>query len=445
MSQGWGGEVLRTSYQELVVEGRMPVPRPVGERVAWLLGESARWSTFAEASTGEAVLLQDAEVRTALGLAAHAAASLERARLRLAREAAQRGLHRLDGFGLVDWLALRCPELAAAGVQDLARVALAAQEPVHGPLVQGVLGGGMPLARAARLHRALVRVRRAVPPQEYAAAVQLLADAGCNPLFEDADVARVVAELLRRCLPEADHEARRRSRHALREVHESSLADGSVRRIIVTFGDDADYEAVRAILRSPLAAPASREEREATGEPDLRTAGNRRYDALMTVLRRGVAGSKGQPTTAKAVLVVTLDLETLRRQLDDGGAGRPGCAATLDGGTVSAESVRRLACEADVVPMVLGGPSEIVDQGVRTRLVTPGQRLRLAARDQGCTVPGCSVPATWCDAHHVVPWARGGRSDLSNYALLCPRHHTWVHDRRLTATVSGLGVRWHLR
>jgi hypothetical protein len=95
--------------------------------------------------------------------------------------------------------------------------------------------------------------------------------------------------------------------------------------------------------------------------------------------------------------------------------------------------------------MVLGGPSEVVDQGRRHRLVTPGQRVRLAVRDKGCTIAGCTVPATWCDAHHVIPWARGGASDLSNYALLCPRHHTWVHERELTATVDDHGVAWHLR
>ncbi|MCE0487555.1 HNH endonuclease signature motif containing protein, partial [Ornithinimicrobium sediminis] len=65
--------------------------------------------------------------------------------------------------------------------------------------------------------------------------------------------------------------------------------------------------------------------------------------------------------------------------------------------------------------------------------------------DRGCTIPGCTVPATWCDAHHVVPWAQGGCSDLFNYALLCPRHHTWVHDRGRDATVTALGVTWHLR
>ncbi|MCE0486744.1 DUF222 domain-containing protein, partial [Ornithinimicrobium sediminis] len=175
------------------------------------------------------------------------------------------------------------------------------------------------------MHKALVRVSRSVSPEQYAEAVRILADAGANPVFDDRDIERVIAELLRCCLPEKDHEDRRRAQHELRDVHESSLADGSVQRIVMTFGDDADYEAVRAILRSPLAAPASRAEREATGEDDRRTPGNRRYDALMTVVRRGVAGTHGEPTTPKATLLVSIDFETLKRQLSGSGGQEPGC------------------------------------------------------------------------------------------------------------------------
>ena len=229
---------------------------------------------------------------------------------------------------------------------------------------------------------------------------------------------------------------------------------------------------------SPLAAPASRKEQDATGEVDSRTAGQRRYDAFLTTLRRGVAGSQGQPTTPKAQLMVTVPLDALCEELGqagDGsglggdendrgdGAGRDGtgCRAdagsgagagsgadagrTVHGGFLSAGQVRQLACEADLIPAVLGSQGQILDLGQARRLVTPGQRRALAHRDQGCTFPGCSVPATWCDAHHVVHWAHGGPSDLSNYALLCPRHHTWVHQHNATADVDPTGVRWKLR
>ena len=53
------------------------------------------------------------------------------------------------------------------------------------------------------------------------------------------------------------------------------------------------------------------------------------------------------------------------------------------------------------------------------------------------------MPPTWCDAHHVLPWQHGGDTCVSNGALLCPRHHTTVHDRDLTATVTARGVTWH--
>ncbi|GAA1178559.1 HNH endonuclease signature motif containing protein [Ornithinimicrobium humiphilum] len=412
---------------------------------SWLRADRAWLPRDLPVDVSRPELVQDDLVVESLGWISRAVSDLERSRLVMATEAVDRGLHLAEGFTVVDWLALKCPDLERRALMDLARLAQAGREPVHAPLIERVKDGQLSIARAARLHRALQRVRPGMPPEEYAAAVELLAKAGSDPVFDEKDISRMVDRLVASCVDERDHEAKARKKHAMRGIHESSLADGSVKRWIITFGDDADYEAAKAIIDSPLAAPASKEEQDATGELDLRTATQRRYDAFVTVLRRGVAGTQGQPTTPKATLMVTLDFETLKRQLSETGGHLPGVGATLAGVPLRAEAIRRLACEADIIPVVLGGPSEILDQGRRKRLVTPAQRVRLAARDRGCTIPGCTVPATWCDAHHVVPWARGGRSDLSNYALLCPRHHTFVHDRGLTATVTELGVRWHLR
>ncbi|SOC53602.1 HNH endonuclease signature motif containing protein [Ornithinimicrobium cerasi] len=441
MTVGWGGDVIRISFEELVQDG-LPAARTPGEVVRASLREAHRELALAELASRQSVLLQDCELATHLAEIGQLSTVLVRTRLRLACDVAERGLHLGSGFTLADWLQRRSPELAPAVVRDLARLAGASREPVHRELVDAVHSGAMALARAAAMHRALGRIRSAIPPEDYERAVTLLVGAGCDPVFDDAYIARIIDALLRACLPEKKHEERRKAQQGLRDVHESNLADGSVRRIVMTFGDDADYEAVHAILTSPLAAPASKDEQGATGVEETRTPGQRRYDALMTVLRRGVAGTRGQPTTPKATLVVTMDLQTLRRELAEAEGGRPGCGATLTGAPVSASTIRQLACEADIIPMVLGGPSEIVDQGRGRRLVTLGQRIRLAARDKGCTIPGCTVPATWCEAHHVVPWAHGGRSDLSNYALLCPRHHTWVHEHGFGATVTALGVIW---
>jgi hypothetical protein len=181
-------------------------------------------------------------------------------------------------------------------------------------------------------------------------------------------------------------------------------------------------------------------------------------DALLTVVQRGVASADGVATTDKAKVVVLIDLDTLIRDVSDvgtsTGAGTStgigssvgvGAGATLTGDVLSPGVVRRMACEAEIIPMVLGGDGEPLDVGRGRRLVTRSQRLAHTVRDRGCTFEGCTVPATWCDAHHLDPWSRGGKTDLSNGALLCPRHHTHVHAHDLTATVTTTGVTWHTR
>ena len=66
-------------------------------------------------------------------------------------------------------------------------------------------------------------------------------------------------------------------------------------------------------------------------------------------------------------------------------------------------------------------------QSVRDQRAGPHARRAVKARDGGCIIPGCHAPPAWCDAHHVRWWSKGGRTDVDNLALLCPRHHTAVH------------------
>ena len=134
--------------------------------------------------------------------------------------------------------------------------------------------------------------------------------------------------------------------------------------------------------------------------------------------------------------MVTIDLERLT------GAIR-GAGATLDRQVLSARTVRKLACDASIIPMVLGGQGQPLDVGRTKRLVTPGLLAALWARDKACTYPGCGRPPLWCDAHHVQHWADGGTTCLTNLTLLCGHHHTVVHQRDLTATVTALDVTWH--
>jgi hypothetical protein len=139
-----------------------------------------------------------------------------------------------------------------------------------------------------------------------------------------------------------------------------------------------------------------------------------------------------------ATVVVTMDLATLMGGLK---------AAQRDTGhRISAGSARRLACEAGIIPAVLGGPSQVLDLGRRTRFHTAPQRIILAVEQRGCTAEGCDWPPGMCHAHHEVPWHRGGDTSVKNGRLLCPRHHARAHDPTYTMTkLAGGKVRFHRR
>jgi hypothetical protein len=133
-------------------------------------------------------------------------------------------------------------------------------------------------------------------------------------------------------------------------------------------------------------------------------------------------------------VVVTISLETLVSEL--------GAADVLGAGTVPADphgdpcageritagEARRLACNARILPVVLGGRSEILDLGRAQRLFSAAQRRALLLRDRTCRGVGCDVPGTWAEAHHWLPWLLGGPTDVGNAVLLCAHHHHRAHD-----------------
>ena len=115
-------------------------------------------------------------------------------------------------------------------------------------------------------------------------------------------------------------------------------------------------------------------------------------------------------------------------------------AGVVGGCELSAGELRRLCCEAELIPVVLGGASEVLDVGRASRLVTAPIRTALLARDQGCVFPGCDLPPDACEAHHIVPWWAGGASALSNFVLLCHSHHGLVEPAR-----HGTRDQWDVR
>jgi hypothetical protein len=120
-------------------------------------------------------------------------------------------------------------------------------------------------------------------------------------------------------------------------------------------------------------------------------------------------------------VVVHVEAEDLRKDAH-------GCGAEMgdEGMHVSAETSRRLACDASVIPMTHGANGEVLDVGRKTRSVPAAMRRALDHRDHGCRFPGCGLRYT--DAHHIEHWADGGETKLDNLVLLCRRHHRLVHE-----------------
>jgi hypothetical protein len=126
---------------------------------------------------------------------------------------------------------------------------------------------------------------------------------------------------------------------------------------------------------------------------------------------RSLPGGGGSPFT----VVVTMSLDALRSGL--------GVAVLETGDRVSAGEARRLACEAGIIPMVLGGGSVPLDLGRERRLFSKHQRIALAQRYGGCAVATCDRPPSHTEVHHLDPWHSGGRTDLDRGLPLCSAHH----------------------
>ncbi|WP_457203424.1 DUF222 domain-containing protein [Nocardioides sp. HB32] len=169
-----------------------------------------------------------------------------------------------------------------------------------------------------------------------------------------------------------------------------------------------------------IAAP-KRQEPQEPGVP-LRPGPERRGRAFCELIERYPAHQLPQTGGVSATIVVTMTLDSLLGKLEQ--------AALLDTGEkITPATARRLACEAGIIPAVLGGNSEVLDLGRTRRFHTKAQRTAIALRDKGCAEPGCDWPPAMCHVHHDIPWSRGGPTDVEHGRLLCPKHHTRFHRR----------------
>ena len=132
------------------------------------------------------------------------------------------------------------------------------------------------------------------------------------------------------------------------------------------------------------------------------------------------------------LLSLTVTLAELR-------AGLTGAGLLEGGTTVSAATLRRQACDALIVPAVMGGPSEVLDLGRARRLHSPAQRRAIILRDRACIAPGCDRPPRDCHVHHDPPWEAGGPTDTEHGFLTCEFHHQRIHQQGWTIRLAANG------
>lgn len=144
-------------------------------------------------------------------------------------------------------------------------------------------------------------------------------------------------------------------------------------------------------------------------------------------------------------VTVTIGYRDLFQQLKEAESHSPRTSsgsATFQG-PVHPRIIRKIACDADIIPVLLGSNSRVLDVGRTTRIFPPHIRKAIAARDQGCAFPDCTMPVPWCEAHHISYWSRGGATSTENGTLLCSHHHHVIHKEQWKITVKA-GVPWFI-
>ncbi|MHB8275244.1 MAG: HNH endonuclease signature motif containing protein [Dermatophilaceae bacterium] len=350
---------------------------------------------------------------------------VEAARVAILGEALSRGVVAgSDCATAAGWVIQWAPTFRAGGAGQLVKVAHATRAVRNVGLAAAVLGARVGVRNAAvalvEMDKLRPRLRDEAVEAVWAGFLQIATDHG------PAEIRGLRDKLIATHGHEGEFQRRAdQLKHGVslsQPLDDDGMAEYRLRL------DPEGKEVLEAML-GPLSAP-----KPTAACSDLRSSDQRRGDALVEICRRAAAAGGEAPVTTKAAVFVTVDFEDLKN----------GCGAgtTLGGQLLAPETIRRIACDAMVIPVVLGSDSEVLDVGRAKRLFTPGMLRAMWLRDRGCTIPGCTAPPAWADAHHLIQWVDGGVTSLLNGALLCGRHHTYVHQHGLTATVTAFGVTW---
>jgi hypothetical protein len=400
-----------------------------------LAATSALGSVLARVAEANPVFLSTVEKADALTGLARVQAQLDELRLRVlaaAADVAETTAARDAG----EWLAHATHARFEDARADL--VLAVALDRRYAVLGAALRAGQANTAQAEVIARALDALPGDVPTDVLSAAEQTLVEHCAR--FGPRQLARLARHILEVVAPDhADAVEARRLATLEAAAHRNTrltlrrVGDGTTR--LAGLLPDAAATRLATYLEAftnPRKETAGDQPLPAAGDPFTRLPYPRRLGQAFCRLLEAVDPARlpahgGSATT----IMVTLNLEDLRADLATaaiiGASHVPGHDDPLQ---ISASEARRLACNAGIIPVVLGADSEILDLGRTRRLFSPAQVRALRLRDRRCRAEGCSVPAAWAEAHHLDPWRDGGRTDLARGALLCSHHHHAIHDPR---------------
>ena len=289
----------------------------------------------------------------------------------------------------------------------------------HPQVRNAALAGDITMGHVRAVNKAMEQMPDTFTTTQKTQAETLLIDlaAHCTP----DDVLRDAPRIARQIDPvdADDREKTRLAKEREQAWRDRSLNWGHDRGSLTFHGSLPLIEgAAFKVLIEAHAAQARRDQNDAnTPSSQETTVLQRRADALINLVQTAQTGGKA-PTLAgdRPVITITLDYHKLQAGAFDAGI-------LPDGQPLSPGDLRRLCCDANLIPAVLGSDSEPLDVGRTSRFVTSPIRKALTIRDKTCAYPNCDKPAALCDAHHIIPWFDGGATRLDNLVLLCPYHH----------------------
>ncbi len=395
----------------------------------------------------ESAHVQEPDVSSLFAELGQAIRLAEAARVALAAEAAERGLpsssgpHGSVGGDLKAWVTERSPSWPVGEVARMVRVINGGRTKAHAPVLVGVTSGRVCLAAADVALAEMVKLKPLLNPDAVAGVWEcylMVAETGDLRLIRALRPAMLARFGGAQEFQDRQDDAKRRTGLSFGRPLDDSGGEGLAEYRLVL---DAEGRAILEAAIGPLSAPVP----GPGGEPDSRTVQRRRADALIATLTRASAAGDKVPSVSRTQLVLTIRADHLAAGTEAGEV-----LGSLNTGTLlGVETIRKLSCDASLTPVILDEVGNLIHLGRTRRLFSSTQLKALWLRDRHCTYPGCDTPAHWCDAHHILHWADGALTDLDNAALLCGFHHTLVHQRRLTASLTrgegcGAPVGWDL-